>query len=99
MHQLGNFVRAPTPPPNIRRIECASGTIEHGWWPAQRRDGYMSVSQPSGICLTFSAHGPCEVVTEGKSCRRTVPPGCVSLAGPAPILWCDVEQPSEILEV
>jgi AraC family transcriptional regulator len=107
--QLSNFVRrrhAVRLPAydaamraNIIKRVCAAGTVEHAWLPDCGEDGYVSVSAPSGICLTFNAHLGCLVTINGKRLQRDVEPGCVQIAGPEPIYWHVVREPSDVVEV
>lgn len=84
---------------NTVRFKGAVGFVEHGWWPLQRRGGFVTVSAPGSICLTFSRHPKCEAFTGGRSSFRSVEPGCVGIAGPEPITWCAVDEPSETVEL
>lgn len=100
--QLSTFVQSqPVANPgfNTVRFEGVGGCVEHGWWPLQRRGGFMTVSKPGSICLTFSRHPKCEAFTGGRASFRSVEPGCVGIAGPEPITWCAVDEPSETVEL
>jgi AraC family transcriptional regulator len=85
--------------PNIIRAECSAGTVEHAWLPTLDEGGYVSMSAPSGVCLTFSEHRRCLVVTGGKRSLRDVEPGCVQIAGAEPLFWHAVHGPSDVVEV
>lgn len=73
--------------------------MEHAWLPGRGETGYVSVSAPSGICLTFSQHLGCRVTIAGKRLQRDVEAGCVQIAGPEPIYWHVVHEPSDVVEV
>jgi AraC family transcriptional regulator len=85
--------------PNIIKRVCAAGSVEHAWLPDSGEGGYVSVSAPSGICLTFNPHLGCLVTINGKRLQRDVEPGCVQIAGPEPIHWHVVREPSDVVEV
>ena len=85
--------------PNIVKSSCAAGTVEHAWLPRCSEGGYISRAAPSGICLTFSRHLGCVVVIGGKRLQRDVERGCVQIAGPQPIDWHVVREPSDVVEV
>jgi len=85
--------------PNIVKRVCTAGVVEHAWIPPFRNGDYVSVSAPSSICLAFSRHLGCVVRTTGKTSRRNVEPGCVSIAGREPIYWLDVREPADVVEV
>jgi AraC-like DNA-binding protein len=85
--------------PNIIKHVCPAGTVEHAWLPGCGEGGYLSVSAPSGICLTFNPHLGCLVTINGKRLQRNVEPGCVQIAGPEPIYWDVVREPSDVVEV
>jgi AraC family transcriptional regulator len=87
------------PCPNIIKRACAAGTVEHAWVPDCGEDAYVSVSAPSGICLTFDPHLACLVTINGTRSQRDVEPGCVHIAGPEPIYWHLVREPSDVVEV
>lgn len=85
--------------PNIIKRVCAAGTVEHAWVPACAEEGYVSVSAPSGICLTFNPLRGCLATISGKRSQRDVEPGCVQVAGPEAIYWHVVPEPSDVVEV
>jgi AraC family transcriptional regulator len=85
--------------PNIIKRVCAAGTVEHAWVPDCGEGGYVSVSAPSGICLTFNPLRGCLATVNGKRSQRDVEPGCVQIAGPEPIYWHVVPEPSDVVEV
>lgn len=88
-----------SPRPNIVKRVCTAGTVEHAWIPPIGKGDYVSVSAPSGICLTFNRHVGCVARTGGKTSRRDVEPGCVQIAGPEPIYWLYVREAADVVEV
>ncbi len=85
--------------PNIIKRVSAAGTVEHAWLPGSDEGGYVSVSAPSGICLTFNPHLRCIVTINGRRSQRDVEPGCVQIAGPEAIYWHVVREPADVVEV
>jgi AraC family transcriptional regulator len=85
--------------PNIIKRACAAGTVEHAWVPDFGEGGYVSVSAPSGVCLTFNPLRGCVAAVNGKRSQRDVEAGCVQIAGPEPIYWHVVPEPSDVVEV
>jgi AraC family transcriptional regulator len=94
MAERGNSVY-----PNIVKSVCAAGTVEHAWLPRCGEGGYVSVAAASGICLTFSQHIGCLVAIGGKHLQRNVERGCIQIAGPEPIYWHVVREPSDVVEI
>lgn len=85
--------------PNIVRAVCAAGTVEHAWLPPCGEGGYVSPAAPSGICLTFTEHRECLVAIGDKWLQRDVERGCIQIAGPEPIHWHVVREPSDVVEI
>ena len=90
--------RRPCSPNIIKRV-CAAGSVEHAWVPACAEESYVSVSAPSAICLTFNPLRACLATVNGKRSQRDVEAGCVQIAGPEPIYWHVVPEPSDVVEV
>jgi AraC family transcriptional regulator len=85
--------------PNVVKVACAAGTLEHAWVPALRLGGYISTSCPFGICVTFTHHRRSVVSIAGKYYQEDVEPGCVQIAGAEPVEWHVVSNPSDVVEI
>jgi AraC family transcriptional regulator len=72
---------------------------DHCRLPAFDEEDLDSISDPCGICLTFTHHVGCAVEIAGRRFARDVETGCVSVAGPEPIRWLRVREPSDVLQV
>ena len=59
----------------------------------------QSESTPYGVCVSFNAHRQCGIETERKYSRRNVPQGGVSISGPKPVIWLEVREPSDVVEI
>jgi hypothetical protein len=84
---------------NTAELRWADGTIDHSRLPSLDADRSVSISEPSGICITFSNHVRCVVKVAGRITERNVEPGCVSVAGAEAITWLSVGEPSDVVQV
>jgi AraC family transcriptional regulator len=77
----------------------SNGEASHTRLPPCSAAEAVSVSAPHGICLTFSDHKRCVLDIGGRSVRRNVPRGSVSINGPEPIVWLEVREPADVIEI
>jgi len=84
----------------ITRLDFACARAVHALMPPHEPDGYTSRSDPFSIGVSFTGHVKAVTADDaGRPSERTFGPGTCGMAGPTPIAWLRVAEPSEALEI
>jgi AraC-like DNA-binding protein len=89
-----------TAPADIVRFANADASIAHCILPAWEPGDYVSVSNPASVAVSFTSQRTATVqLHDARRAERTIPAGSFGTAGPTPISWIRVREPSECLEI
>jgi AraC family transcriptional regulator len=95
-----NALSPMQPPPDIARLIASRYRVAHCVLPPWRDEEINSVSRPGSIGVAFTPQRAAIVRWgNGRAMPRDVEPNTVGIGGHEPLVWLDVDAPSDVIEI